>query len=367
MGRELRKEIKRIMNEKKEVKNSRLTRRHFARRLTQLLVYGGLVNFSLGGTAKAATSKETAHEDCPGGLPSVDVCAPPLDYDYCPGEMPPADECPADGNREEDECNSGLAAADICDPSVKRSDQCQNGLPKDDQCPESAPDDDYCPTGHPSSDSCPPDGGIADGDQCPGGGDELDTCVPTTKSGDECGEGSYGPEDDCNAKQKDCCATAFPLAPLDDDSCPNETNVAWTGSPNGGDDWCRGSFLASDECTTGKDEDDLCESNKNEYGAFDVCPGGGADVDRCDDNSDDYCVTGVEASDECPDGMPPEDVCAGGEPSEDVCYKHLAGSDECDPSVSNSDQEGCKSNDDECSAFGLLDKCTYNRNLDVIE
>ena len=353
------------MRDRVETKKTDLTRRNFAQQLSQLLAYGGLANFSFGSIAKAATSKEDAHEDCLGGLEPPDICTPPTDYDYCPGEKQPADECPPDGNRSEDECNSGLASADVCDATIERSDQCSSGLDPDDLCHKELPSGDFCPSGRPESDSCPPDGGIADGDECPGGGKELDTCEAITHAGDECGAGSWGLEDDCNNSHTDECATTLPFAILEDDSCPNETNVEWSMLPNGGEDWCRGDWFASDDCTTGRDEDDLCASNSSDDGAFDVCPGGGADVDRCDDYSDDYCVTDVENSDECPDGKPPEDVCVGGLPSEDVCYRHTPNSDECNPNVSGSDQGGCKSFwEDNCFVF---DKCNVDRSQDIIE
>ena len=168
-------------------------------------------------------------------------------------------------------------------------------------------------------------------------------------------------EDDCQAKHPDECATILSLA--DDDSCPNGKNVGYSTSANGGDDWCTGDWRASDECTTGTDEDDLCISTENSNGAFDVCPGGRSEADRCAEQSDDYCVAGVEGSDECSDGLPENDECAGGLPEEDVCYKYVSGSDECVTGVSGSDQSSCKippidecfANEDKCSASFFID------------
>lgn len=157
----------------------------------------------------------------------------------------------------------------------------------------------------------------------------------------------------------------WPLAVADDDCCPNGKNVGYSLSANGFDDWCTGDWRASDECTTGTDEDDLCVSTENANGAFDVCPGGSSEVDRCDDVSDDYCVTGIEGSDECPDGLPANDECAGGLPAEDGCYKSVAGSDECVPGNSGSDQLSCVSLSlDECF---LMDKCRTAQNADTVE
>lgn len=142
-----------------------------------------------------------------------------------------------------------------------------------------------------------------------------------------------------------------------------ERMLATVRLPMGGGDWCTGDWRASDECTTGTDEDDLCISTENSNGAFDVCPGGRSEVDRCAEQSDDYCVAGVEGSDECSDGLPENDECAGGLPEEDVCYKYVSGSDECVTGVSGSDQSSCKippidecfANEDKCSASFFID------------
>ena len=352
--------MKRNVNRRCLNPGSSQTRRDFARRLAQLLAFGGLSHFAIKNVAKAATSKDEAHEDCPGGGPAADACTPPSDYDYCPGEIAPSDECPNDGNRDEDECNSGLMAADVCDDAIKSSDQCSSGLKEDDLCS----DNDFCPTGRNKSDECAADGGIADGDECPGGGAELDTCDEKQK-GDECGMGTWGPEDDCNNSHTDEFATTHPISPFEDDSCFNGTNVEWSALPNGGEDWCLGNLVASDDCTTGEDSEDLCASNSSNNGDFDTCPGGNSSVDKCDDDSEDSCVTGVENSDSCEDGKPQEDACADGNSSEDTCYMHTPNSDECNPVVSGSDQGGCKSFwDDNCFVF---DKCNINQKQDIAE
>ena len=351
-----------------------VTRRSFARQMAQLLAFGGLAHFSLDNVAWAAASKGRVHEDCPGGLPTADVCSPPDDEDYCPGEMSPADECPSDGNRNEDVCNSGLPSADICTTQKVLSDQCQSANIPDDECSgENTPIDDFCPSGRTESDFCPQGGSIAQGDMCPGGSDDLDDCKGGGAA-DQCDDGTFGPEDDCQEGWDDDCASYTSL--LDDDSCPNERNVPYSLVENGWEDLCFGNFIASDDCTTGTSDDDLCNSGLNSNGGFDVCPGGLVNVDACgivyaDENgytesSDDYCVAGT-GSDECHDGMPPEDECAGGVPDEDLCYVHKAGSDECDSFITGSDQGGCKSDTDECKVFGLLDSCTYNQNKDIAE
>ena len=165
----------------------------------------------------------------------------------------------------------------------------------------------------------------------------MDTCDEKQK-GDECGMGTWGPEDDCNNSHTDECATTLPFSPFEDDSCFNGTNVERSALPNGGEDWCLGNSVASDDCTTGEDSEDLCASNSSDDGDFDTCPGGNSSVDKCDDDSEDYCVTGVENSDSCEDGMPQEDACAGGNSSEETCYMHTPNSDECHHVLSGSDQ-----------------------------
>jgi hypothetical protein len=90
-----------------------------------------------------------------------------LNPDVCPGELPPADECPPDGNRNEDICNTGKADADTCSPVTNpASDQCESGTPADDECPSNKSGDDQCPTGQAEFDACPPDGTDADGNTC---------------------------------------------------------------------------------------------------------------------------------------------------------------------------------------------------------
>ena len=233
---------------------------------------GGFAHFALVGKVFADPSVDANNDECPGRIAPQDVCAPAEgNEDRCPGEKDPADECPSDGNKSEDVCNSGLSSADVCDPEIRSSDQCPSSLPNDDACsPTGAPTDDFCPSGHPDRDYCPPGGGLDDGDSS-GGSEELDDCSKGGE-GDKCGEGTWGMEDDCQAKHPDECATI--LSPADDDSCPNGKNVGYSTSANGGDDWCTGDWRASDECTTGTDEDDLCISTENSNGAFDVCPGG---------------------------------------------------------------------------------------------
>lgn len=352
------------------------TRRHFTRQLAKLLVFGGLSHFAMKNIAMAATSKDKAHEDCPGGTPVYDTCTPPTDYDYCPGETAPADECPNDGNRDEDECNSGLKSADVCEPSLnKKSDQCITGGKSDDECEDArtpnAGGDDYCPSGVHADDKCDVKGNLSAGDDCPGGGPAVDTCSPEgsgKENGDECSLGSWSiigaSEDDCKPDDKDECANASSLG--DDDTCLTGKNVPYTLGANGGDDWCTGDVRASDSCWTGKEQDDLCESKGGNNGIFDECPGGEDGLDRCGSIiSDDYCVSGVQKCDACPNGIPPEDSCAGGLRPDDICYIHTLNSDECDPINSGSDQNGCKTVIlDECYA---IDACTLSPINDIAE
>lgn len=364
-------------------KNKEISRRKFTRDLAKLLLFGGLTHFNLKSSAYAASSKEDAYTDCPGGMSPTDICNPPIDRDYCPGQMAPADECPQDGNREEDECSSGLAEADICDPTVKGasvSDTCTSGDSKNDDCPE----DDKCWSGTVYDDHCPPDHGLAAGDACPGGGSRfrgmaLDVCVPEGSGptgGDECPPATWSLEDDCKDTEPDRCLTSRRGIKgwKDDDTCLTGKNHDHTRRKDGPDDWCRGSFLSSDSCWSGKDEDDLCIDNGGDNGEFDECPGGDRELDKCGPvgqkwwggtiNSDDYCVSVRNDSDECPEGMPPEDECPGGVASEDICYKHVAGSDECDSKIAGSDQGGCKRWLDECF---ISDKCGNDRSQDIAE
>ena len=351
-----------------------IDRRNFTRRLAQYLTYGGLAHFSLSSSARAATSQEDAYKDCPGGLSPTDVCNPPVDYDYCPGEKAPADDCPADGNKEEDLCMSGLEEADVCNPRREKSDQCSSGAKADDLCPQEIQrNDDKCYSGSPKDDECPPNGG-KDEDDCPGGGLSFDTCNPEgagPSGGDECSDGSYGSEDDCKPSTVDRCG-AFDngwKGLWDDDTCLTGKNAPHSISLDGPDDWCAGNWFSSDSCWSGTDEDDLCIGNGGTHGEYDECPGGDSNLDKCGvvgDGalSDDYCVAGSPESDECPGGTPPEDECAGGMADEDVCYMHTIGSDECDRNIAGSDQGGCKKWEDECFAYDI---CTFTPALDVAE
>ena len=345
------------------------TRRDFARRLAQLLAFGGLSHFAIKNTAKAATSEDEAHGDCPGGLMPYDICSS-SDSDYCPGEKPPADECGSLGEFELDKCNSGISEADECWPYVSGSDQCGTGLPKDDYCPGNRPSidgettgNDVCFTGRLPDDECAASGSDAAGDQCPGGSIVEDTCSPEGSgkgNGDECSDGDYGSEDDCKNDNPDTCI-GFEL--FDDDSCPNQKNAGF--GENRYDDYCTGGFLGSDSCSTGTNEDDLCEG-RGDKGQSDSCPEGKRNLDVCNaEISDDYCLTGVFDSDECPTYVFPEDECSGGSVQEDECLKHTVGSDVCTEVVSGSDQDGCKSAfTDECLTGDI---CTLNPQNDIIE
>ena len=350
------------------------TRRNFARRLAQVLAFGGLSHFSVAKNIAYGMSDLTREDACIGGLSSADECIPPSNPDKCPGEMSPADECPENGKPPEDICNSGLSSADICVPTTRkaeRSDQCQTGYSADDACPNSKPPkdtdggDDVCPSGRLDTDECQPTGTDADGDQCPGGGPVEDTCTPEgagVNAGDDCSDGYYGAEDDCKEGKSDNCS----IIPVDDDSCPSGKNVPQ--GVNGGDDWCEGTIIASDGCYTGKDEDDLCEGRGGE-GESDACPVkvSAPELDVCSDISDDYCTTEITGSDECFSGMVDEDECAGGVKSEDVCYKHFASSDECVSQLAGSDQGGCKNIvEDECVSY-LQNSCMLIRDNDIVE
>lgn len=271
-------------------------------------------------------------DPCPGGLAPADQCKD-ADPDQCPGETSPSDDCPPTGERSKDVCNSGKADADICDPSTDvKSDQCESGSPADDQCPskkyEDGNKDDYCPTGEAPADECAPNGTDADGDRCQGGdattnGNTQDTCEQDG-SGDNCSPGSWGQEDDCKATQPDVCSA---VNPVDDDSCYNGTNSA---NGSGGDDWCRGDVIASDECPDGSSAADLCTASTGN-GAEDACPGGGKDVDTCSPGvSDDTCYGGQADSDECTPPADP-DECSVGTTDGDKCTVGASVEDECAP------------------------------------
>lgn len=375
MGNVSQKEMRRIMNERKESKGSKLTRRRFVQRLGQILASGGFVHFFFPNITTYGMMRPQTPDICPGGMPTEDLCISPANPDMCPGEKDHADECPADGKPPEDVCNSGLKSADTCIPATEkseRSDQCQTGMTVDDSCPNYKPSlksdggDDVCPSGRSDTDECETTGTDADGDQCPGGGLAEDTCVPEDSgnaSGDDCSEGSYGMEDDCKEESLDNCSAIFPV---DDDSCPNGRNVS--KGVNGGDDWCEGTIIASDECYTGEDEDDLCDG-RGGNGQSDACPSiaDSAELDVCNERSDDYCTTGIAATDECASGMSNEDECVGGVSTEDVCYKHIAESDECISQITGSDQGGCKViGRDGCISF-IEDSCMLNPDNDKVE
>ena len=209
---------------------SHVSRRSFTKGVSRIIGLGALSHFSLLAGKVLAEEPNYAGDDCPGGGDADDYCMPGTDPDECPGEKPPQDYCPPDGTRggEYDRCDSGVKSADICNEAVDpNTDQCQSGLPADDEdeCSKFTHDlGDQCPTGRDPEDACPPKGTDAMGDQCPGGGPVEDSCDPPNSGpsgGDDCSEGTWGLEDDCNATHTDECATWS--SPTDDDSCPNGT------------------------------------------------------------------------------------------------------------------------------------------------
>jgi len=342
------------------VEGKPLSRRSFCKGIARIAVVGPLVHFGLlGGTAFAAQTPA-----CPGGLPADDACTA-SDPDKCPGETNVghggADECPPDGNRAEDLCNTGGPKADICNETasgVAKSDQCESQTSTDDVCDGVNDKEDTCNTGETPEDNCPATGGIAAGDNCFGGGATTngqvqDTCDPPDSGpehGDECPAGEHlwgGDEDDCKPGHEDECH----IVPLpEDDTCYNGTD---SSSGDGGDDWCRGDVWASDTCNDGTDQQDKCIAGTGD-GAEDVCPGGAVTVDKCTTvapASDDYCLDGLPNNDEC--GSPADaDECPGGGPNVDYCPPSgAAPEDECTASG------GCAGGD-QVGSDPIVDTCT---------
>lgn len=268
-----------------------LDRRSFLLRFAELALAGAVSRFTLlGNTDISPLAIDYA---CPGGGLKEDTCAD-NDPDLCPGGSREVDSCPSDGNRQEDNCESGLNVNDICNESTdsttdKSSDQCEAlpnspGKTPDDICqiqknPQKNNDD--CGTGAEPYDLCPPDGTVEDGDLCPGGNSRkpiIDACNPEDE-GDSCGNGDFGEEDDCKTdgtfwEKKDNCNTN------DDDTCTtgknNDSNV------NQFDDKCdpmrpfpnSNKAFGSDQCNDGTDAQDLCVPYDETQGFNDTCPEG---------------------------------------------------------------------------------------------
>lgn len=350
-----------------------LSRRVFARRLSDLILFGGLSHFAMASIAQKSKTSEVESlcsprvgrtsetDECPGGGPSEDICSPAQGYaDKCPGEQMPEDECPPDGNRKEDRCDTGFPSADICSSGVMTSggtsDQCQSGKSEDDLCDASVGEKDICYSGvSPEPDACPPGGSEDEGDYCPGGGGTVDNCASDGK-GDGCAdEGDFNEgADSCKEYQTEsedeCLLTA--------DVCYKGTNST-TGV--GGYDACQTVLFVpgagSDQCITGMEDQDKCAV---EYGPaeLDYCipTQDGETGDLCaPKTSDDICLAGVERSDECKPGQGDEDECPGGEPASDECPLGLPPDDECP--AGHSDPDACllsmPSGDEPC----LQDRC----------
>lgn len=109
-----------------------MSRRLFARQLIQLFAFGVFSHFSLSNKTVGDMVSATVNTACPGGLPSADICNPPEDPDYCPGEKNPADEC-LDGMPPEDECVGGVPAEDLCYMHHAESDECDPSVSGSDQ------------------------------------------------------------------------------------------------------------------------------------------------------------------------------------------------------------------------------------------
>ena len=362
-----------------------ISRRAFSGKLLKIMALGTLSHFSLLGIANAAPKpkkpkkpKKTKGDACPGGLITDDLCLPGTDPDKCPGEMPSADYCPPDGNSKEDECNTGVVAADTCNPKFSKSDKCESGSVADDKC-DATNTRDNCPTGQSPEDFCAPPYGLKDGDKCLGGGaftnDKFqDICKPVgsgLKGGDECTAGTFQavrnyPEgdvcykkfpgdtwDECSDNIKDVCSK------IKDDVCYDGTN---TKPGVGGNDWCDPSpwpivgSTGSDQCNDGTPAQDVCNGAgfTGEDGLWDSCPGGGTAVDTCHPdppiNSDDYCLGGLPSNDECKPEVGDKDECPGGLPAVDDCPTGAAPEDEC------TSEGGCAGGDQE-GPFPPVDSC----------
>lgn len=112
--------------------NNIISQRQFSIRIIQLFAFGGFSHFSLSRNAVGDMVSATINTNCLGGFPSADICSPPEDLDYCPGEKPPADECP-DGMPPEDGCAGGVPAEDLCHMHLTGSDECDPSISGSDQ------------------------------------------------------------------------------------------------------------------------------------------------------------------------------------------------------------------------------------------